>query len=95
MNEQAILIIKNYMKRLKRPKGGIRMPHFEQLSYSRWAANELLNCVMKQSSKTPVKVIEEFISKMDMYSCMNSNASFMFSVAHDTAEDILDVFLKE
>lgn len=94
MNEQAIVIIKNYMKRLNRPNRSKKILHFEQLSYSRWAANELLNCVMEQNSKSPVRIIEEFISKMDTYSCMNG-ASFIFSVAHDTAEDILDMFLKE
>lgn len=95
MNEQAILIVKNYIKRLKRPNSSKKILYFEQLSYSRWAADEILRCFMNQNTRSPVDIIEEFISKMDMYSCVNGNASFMFSVAHDTAEDILDVFLKE
>lgn len=94
MNERTISIIKEYMQRLEKPNDNVKTSYFKQLSYSRWAVGEILRCVEKQKSIPPARVVEDFIFRMDQYSCVNHNSSFMFSVAHDIAEDILDSFLE-
>ena len=86
-------IIRGYIVKLKVPVCDWPHSNFKQLSYSRWAAKEVLKYVKEHDSIPPIVAIEEFIRKMDKYSCMNSNSSYMFSVAHDIAEDILDLFL--
>jgi len=67
--------------------------YFNQRSYSRWAANEILELVMDNPFSTPIDIIEEFIIKMDYFSCIDLSTSLIFSIAKDTAEDILYLFL--
>lgn len=92
--KRIVLIIQDYLQDLKLPnKCGRRMRSFDQISYSIWATGELLRYVLKRRTIPPIDAIEEFISKMDGYSCLNGKSSYIFSVAHDVAEDILDIFL--
>lgn len=94
MNTRAELIIQDYILDLKEPRNHYQRSQFKQSSYSIWAANEVLNYIREHESIRPTSiVIEDFIRKMDEYSCKNSINSFIFSVAHDIAEDILDIFL--
>lgn len=65
---------------------------FKQESYSRWAAEELMASLKKETTP-PLILIEEFRDKMDKYSCLNPSTSFIFSVAKDTAECIIDLLL--
>lgn len=89
----AIMAIQDYILDIKEPKWNWRMSRFEQCSYSRWAANEVLKYVRSHRDISPIMAIEEFIAKMDYFSCLNPNSSYSFSVAHDIAEDILDIFI--
>ena len=66
---------------------------FKQESYSRWAAEELMERLKKETTTPPLILIEEFRDKMDKYSCLNPSTSFIFSVAKDTAECIIDLLL--
>lgn len=93
MGIRAELIIQDYILDLKEPRNHYQRSQFKQSSYSIWAANEVLKYIKDHSSLPPVIAIEDFIYKMDIYSCTNPNNSFIFSVAHDIAEDILDIFL--
>lgn len=63
---------------------------FALYSYSKWAAKELLEFIRERDDISAESAIVLFIKKMDEYSCMNSAASYIFSIAHDTALDILD-----
>lgn len=89
----AISTIQDYMLDLKEPKCNWKASRFSQLSYSRWAANEVLIYVTKRKNISPIIAVEEFIAKVDKYSCMNAKHSYPFSIAHDIATDILDIFL--
>lgn len=93
MNDKAILVVRDYIAKLKLPYNEWRKPYFEQASYAIWAANEVLRSIENNKSIPPIMVVEDFIRKMDAFSCINANNSRMFSIAHDTAQDILDVFL--
>lgn len=94
MNEVAISIIRKYIRTHNyNPKSNIRKDCFEQVSYSSWAANQLLLEVMARPLTPPDTIIEEFAWRMDYYSCINVKTSRIFSIAKDTAEDILYLFL--
>lgn len=95
MNDLAITIIQKYIADLEKQTHFWQKYSFKQNSYAKWAANELLECIRNRPTTSVIVTIEDFIRKMDRYSCMNLKNSYMFSVAHDTAEDILDIFLSE
>lgn len=94
-NTMAIQVIQDYIKRLKhQPKELWLSTEFEQQSYSKWVANDILGRLKRERSIPPLQLLEEYRERMDEYSCCNSKNSFMFSVAHDTAEDIIDELIK-
>lgn len=68
------------------------MQEFCQASYEKWAANELYEYVLKYPLRSPITTTEEFIAKMGNMAC-EPGETHMFSVAEDTAVDILDVLL--
>lgn len=64
-----------------------------QESYSRWAAREILIRLIKEKNTPPLIIIERFRDQMDDYSCRNIHTSYMFSVAKDMAEWIIDLLI--
>ena len=93
MNDLAIEIIQKYISDFENRKHYWSKPMFKQNSYAKWSAEELLERVQNRKNVPAIYVIEDFIRLMDRYACMNPHNSYMFSVAHDTAEDILDFIL--
>lgn len=67
--------------------------YFDFRNCSIWAATEVLRYVKQHSEIHPLISIEDFARKMDAYSCIDRKTSMIFSIAHDVAEDILDIFL--
>lgn len=67
--------------------------YFQQHSYQKWAVTTIIDCVEK-SDKMPINEIEDFINKMDDFSCLSNN-SYMFSVAYDIGVDILDFIIMQ
>lgn len=95
-NEMAIQIVQEYVKELENHPCSIgywRSSEFAQRSYAKTAAYDILERLKKQCSEPPLIVIEEYRDKMDEYACINPVASIMFSVAHDTAENIIDALV--
>lgn len=92
-DEQLDLIFQDYLMDMKDPCLQWKKDRFMQSSYSRWAVQELLTFVKQHKDMKPINAIELFIHKMDEYACANSKNSYIFSVAHDIAEDIYDIFL--
>lgn len=92
-DEQLEFIFQEYLKNIKNPCSQWKKDKFMQVSYSRLAVNELLIFVKQHRNMTPINAIELFIRKMDEYACSNGNNSYIFSVAHDIAEDVYDIFL--
>lgn len=59
-----------------------------------WTARDILDECLMHPKSSPIKVIENYITKMDDYSCIGSvDASEMFSTAKILAEDLLDQLL--
>lgn len=90
----AVRYIHSYIRDIR-----IRIPkvekdrEFRQLTYSIWAANELISRLRDDCGMPPLTVIEDFTYEMDSYSMINIDTSFIFSVGFDTAMDIYDHLL--
>lgn len=93
-NDYILSVIQGYAdKCLREPQRWLPREYFEQRSYQKWAVNEILKSIKDSEVIPPVMVVENFIRKMDDFSCKNQKTSIIFSTAHDIAEDILDVLL--
>lgn len=94
-NKTAISVVEQYIERLaSMPVHHWRSSEFAQKCYSIMAANDILELLKSHEDEPPLGVIEEYRDKMNEYSCINSIGSFIFSVGHDTAEDIVNELLK-
>lgn len=92
-NEQMKLIFDDYVMDYNIPDniyGNER--HFKKSCFSKWAALELYNYIIHKGREPCTKTIEEFILKMNNLQKMNSYNSFIFKIAKNVAEDILDIF---
>ena len=67
---------------------------FEEMSYSRWAAFEIVERLMDRPLDPPEDVVEDFLLRVALYSQVAKTPAqqCMFSIAEDTAEDILQFF---
>lgn len=93
MDIRVVSVLQEYIANMPEPRKKCKKQVFLQETYSRWAAEEILRCILKSESLPPVTVVEEFKNRMNHYSLMNPNSSYIFSVAYDIAMDILDIFL--
>lgn len=107
MNEAAaIQKIQNYIDN-RLPVISWPKCEFEVSTYSRWAAYEIMERIIDEASLLPphitgrepksyVQIIEEFIETLDrMFDISDTvQSQFMFSIAKDTARDILLLFTK-
>lgn len=88
-------VIRNYIydqrKCMRKYRPG--QQEFEQFSYSVWAANEILTELMNTPDVPPLYTLELFREKMDDYSCLNKETSYIFSVAKDATENIIDMLI--
>lgn len=89
----AEMIVQDYILDLSDPRSSLRRSHFKQLSYTKWAAEEVLRTIRKRRDMSPTAAVEEFVNKMDQYALMHGNLSYIFSVAYDVGLDILDIFM--
>ncbi|MDR1753441.1 MAG: hypothetical protein LBR74_00850 [Eubacterium sp.] len=106
MNKSSTAIIQEYLDEcLFEP--GLNWPkyYFIKISYSRWAAYEIITRVLEQELippikvfeqevKSPIKIIEEFISEMDRFSEITDNdgSQIIFLIASNAAKDILNLY---
>lgn len=70
---------------------------FTQKVYTIWAIEEIRKAIENDQDESPILIIEDFISKMDEYSCKNIKISAIFSVARDAGMYVLDeiIFRRE
>lgn len=91
MNEVEIKKISQYIENdLFEP--GPNWPHhlFEERSYSRWAAFEILHRLMDYPFDQADVIIDGFIFEMSMFAHGdNTNGRHIFSIAEKVARDIL------
>lgn len=107
MNEAAVSVIREYIEKcLFEPNFNWPKYEFDLRSYSRWAANEILERVIEETlrpppnisgyeTKSPINIIKEFIEEMDdFYEVSDSKRiQYICSIAREAAKDILYLFL--
>lgn len=97
MSELAVLMVRQYInENLFAPVITWPKNFFDERSYSRWAAYEIIKLIQAEPN-IPVNIlIQKFVYKLDNYSCMadwRKDVSYMFLTAKDTAEDIGCMFI--
>lgn len=98
MNDRAIQVILNYLEKDSQPPElWMGKREFEELSFSRWTAEELLNAIWDRPFTPAEDTIEAFEIKMKLYALLaeQRSASRIFSVAAQTAEELLEVITEE
>lgn len=96
MNEMAISIVLDYLNNDLAVRHGLwPAEEFEELSYSRWAAFEILNLLQDHPEKQPMSVIENFYLRMLIFSKLTKrmDSGTVFSCAAETANQILLLFV--
>ena len=107
MYEQDILKLENYIREnLYCPRIEWGKKEFELQSYSRWAAFEILELLIKESLKLPeylrdypdtpssFEIVKDFKYEMEYryHDSMNGHSRLIFLIACDQASEILDLF---
>lgn len=93
-HEYIRFVIREYADEcLKEPAWRLSREGFKRFSYSRWAVDEILKSMEDSKFTPPVIVVKDFIRKMDEFSHRNNRTNMIFSVAHDMAENVLDVLI--
>ena len=91
---EQIMLIEEYIEDLPHPeKHKYRMKHSDLVHEAclNWAAKEILYLVQNDAEKrNAIIIVEEFINKMDEFSCMKASASILFGSCKVLAEDLLD-----
>ncbi|QJU22528.1 hypothetical protein HLY09_25690 [Enterocloster bolteae] len=92
--ERVILIIEDYIFDFTEPQRSWDKHWFKEVSYQRWAGNELLNCIRKNPEQDPIDIISDFATKTREFS-MKDHADKrdrqIFNVAYEIATDILEI----
>ena len=91
---QVILIIEDYIFDITEPQRNWDKHWFREVSYQRWAGNELLNRVRRNPEKDPIDVISDFVIKTREFSSKDyedKEDRQIFSIAYEMATDILEI----
>lgn len=109
MEEQDVIILQRYIDYNPKPVDSrSNKEHFETLSYSNWAANEILYRVREELFKPPpyvggqysidmIDLVNEFAFDMRSYyeKAEDEKRRKVFEVAERTADDFLRFYVKE
>lgn len=91
--QRSIDLIVEYREELGEPAPNWPKSDFDDLSYSRWAVDEILSLVMTNTNKTPYSIIEEFKYNMNEGYTKYSrfpNIEKVFHIGYSVAEDLLE-----
>lgn len=67
--------------------------YLQSQSYQRWAVQEIMKQIEISEDAPPIRVVEDFIHKMECFTYKKGESAIIFSIARDMAEDILDVLI--
>lgn len=97
MKEAIVSALQEYIDEyLFEPGKNWPKEEFNRRSYSRWAANEIMERLLREMDiRDPLDIIEEFSDEMDRCLDLSENRDiyFIFIVAKETADDIAFLFL--
>lgn len=95
MYEMLIQIVEDYKRvYIRKPTYDIRHSTFYEVSYAKWAMDKLLEYIYSHPAYPIEDSICEFADKMDEYACYGGDASYMFSVACNTAINFYDYYVQ-
>ena len=92
-------ILRELRKEIRRSRKGLckgTRDYMRWQSYRKWAVNEILDSLANYDADIVsdyYDILDDFVRKMDEYSCSNTPNSIIFAVAKDTGEWILDILL--
>ena len=89
--DQAILIVRESLEHFESNEASWAHWYFDQATYSRWAGDELIDLLKHNRSIAPIRLVNEFTKKMDVFSVMGKENNIMFSIAKDFSENIGDI----
>lgn len=88
--DEAIFKIQNYLNNdLFEPSLNWPKDEFRKRCYSRWAVNEIITRIMDRPLDPPDQIIELFLIEMIIYSTRENDSDEIFSIASNTAEELL------
>lgn len=89
---EAIFKIQKYLNdALFEPSLNWPKDEFRERCYSRWAVNEILTRIMDHPFDPPDQIVEIFLLEMIIYSTRENESDKVFSIASNTAEEILSL----
>lgn len=96
-NELAVIALCEYLYDTGEPEVYWPQHWFEEVSFSRWAAGELIEAIMDHPFSPAMDTIEEFAIKMTAYRAASSgtDAEKIFKYAAEFAWETLDIFREE
>ena len=92
--KKAVVIIRKNIRELERGKCYYwRSAEFARKSYTISALYNMLEYLSAHKDIPEMMALEQFKTKMNEYACINPNASYIYSIAYDTTEYIIDQLL--
>lgn len=96
-NDMAVQALIEFLYETEEPQLGWPEDEFAEVSFSRWAAGELITAIMDHPMVSAEDTIEEFAIKMLAFSCaeQGTRAGRIFSIASKFAYETLELFREE
>ena len=96
-NDMAIHALIEFLYETEEPQISWPDDEFEEVSFSRWTAGELIHAIMDHPMVSAEDTIEEFALKMYVFSCMENGrkAGRIFSIGSKFAYETLELFREE
>lgn len=96
-NDMAIQALIEFLNESEEPQIGWPEDEFTEVSFSRWAAGELIAAIMDHPMVSAEDTMEEFAIKMRTFSCAgrDTRAGRIFSIASQFAYETLELFREE
>lgn len=93
MNDAVIRTIIEYLEDSDTPELYWPQEWFDEVCFSRWAAEELITAILDHPMVPAEDTIEEFIIKMEIYASMSQgrNCGQIFAIAAETAKEFLEL----
>ncbi len=96
-NDKAVIALCEYLNETEEPGAYWPKYLFEDISFSRWAAGELIEAILDHPFVSPEDTIEEFAIKMTLYSACSGgrDSRRIFLIAAKFAYECLELFGEE
>ena len=98
VNREIIELIQKDLYRMEKN----RVPYwkrseFEYYTYTKSTLEDIIELLEEDKTTSPFEIVCEYRSKMDRFACndnINPDNRFMFSLAYDVAEYVIDEIVK-